>query len=267
MIDKFMRKLPKTALAILLLVFCFFTGIPQVSAAGALDNPYVNPETYNEAMVIDHANLLKDGDEFSRIMEAMKPITQYGNVVFYTTDREDGQSVKERAKYTYEGIYLNTSGTIFMIDMCDREIYIFSHGAVEKVISSSQANIITDNVYTYASKGAYAECGAKAFEQIFTLLEGGRIAAPMKYLGNIFLAFITSIFICYAVLKRTSQTQKALNSELIGGKAHREMIDKKRVLYKQDRSERSSGGGGGGGGGSRGGGGGFSGGSGGGHKF
>ncbi len=132
MFDKSMRKMPSAALAILLLLLCIFTRMPDVSAdAGIMDNPYTNPDTDYEIMIEDRANLLESQDEIIRLQEAMLPITQYGNVVFYTTDNDNDQSVKDRAKYFYETLYLNTSGTIFMIDMYNREIYIFSHGAVE----------------------------------------------------------------------------------------------------------------------------------------
>ena len=51
----------------------------------------------------------------------------------------------------YREKYGSESGTIFVIDMDNRNIWIHSNGAINRTINKAYAETITDNVYTYAS--------------------------------------------------------------------------------------------------------------------
>ena len=50
---------------------------------------------------------------------------------------------------------------------------------------------ITDNTYTYATNKDYYGCASYSFKQINTILSGGKIAEPMRYTSNIFIAITT----------------------------------------------------------------------------
>ena len=121
------------------------------------------------------------------------------------------------------------------------------------------------NIYTYASDAEYFACAYKAFEQIVTLLEGKKIAQPMKYAGNAFLALLLALLINYFVVKLTSAARKPSEKELLEATKHSCSLVNANAVHthttkKYDPPSSSSSGGGG----SRGGGGG---GGGGGHSF
>ncbi len=225
-----------------------------------------NTEIDTEYAVIieDDADLLSPEEE-AGLESIMYGITAYGNVAFKSIDENDS-STESFIKNYYASRFGSDSGTVFLIDMDNRNIWIHSNGAIYKVITGSYADTITDNVYTYASDADYYGCASKAFEQILTLLEGQKIAQPMKYISNAFLAFILGLLITYFIIKIMSSAGKPNEKELLG--ATRNGFQFENLTVKHSHTTRrydppSSGGGGGGGGRSGGGGGG----GGGGHSF
>ncbi|MBQ2510253.1 MAG: hypothetical protein II529_05470, partial [Erysipelotrichaceae bacterium] len=112
------------------------------------------------------------------------------------------------------------------------------------------------------------------FDQAQTLLEGGRIAQPMKYISNALIASVAALLINFIVLilQRKNGVLETVSGEpAMAASAGITVLSKKMLKKKVSRhvESSSSGGGysgGGGGGGSSGGGGGSSGG-GGGHSF
>ena len=224
---------------------------------------YQNPQTGFEVYLEDGADLLTDEQETS-LVEYMTPITAYGNCAFDTTTAA-GSSSYNYTDANYRGI-LEESGTLFLIDMGNREIHLFSGGKIEKTVTPSYANSITDNIYTYASDGDYYTCAVKAFTQTRTLLEGGRIAQPMRYISCAFLALIIAFLICYFIVRAKARNKKSPQYEVMKAAAISAAVGgTAAAVTKRVRHSSSSGGGSHGGGGfSGGGGGGFSGG---GHKF
>ncbi len=235
---------------------------------------YTNPETGYIVVIEDEEDLLTDSEE-ANLVEDMKPITEYGNVAFVSCYQVDKSTAKYANDWYYER-FGNDSGTAFVIDMYNRIIQITSAGDVYKVITKGYANTITDNIYTYATKGDYYECAANAFSQEFTLLEGGRVARPMKHITN-FLVAITVALIANYILARyqrhyeESPEKHVFNtttvSTLTSAVVSKRVLDT--ITYEEVDIDSGGGsyfGGGGGGFSGGGGGGGFSGG-GGGHSF
>lgn len=245
----------------MILFTCVLYGMSIVSRAMTLE-AYINPDTGFEAVVEDNANLLT-GEEGNHLLEQMKGITEYGNVVFHST-ADNTSSAASYAEYMYHNRYGSASGTLFLIDMDNRMIYIFSDGTVYKTITKGYANTITDNVYTYASDSDYYTCASKVFEQELQLLQGGKIAQPMKYISNLLLAVILALLINYFVAQITSRQKKPSDYELMQGIFVVQKLENFNADFTHEtrtyspQSSGSSGGGGGGGGGSSGGGGGHS---------
>ncbi|MCI5620789.1 MAG: TPM domain-containing protein [Lachnospiraceae bacterium] len=241
----------------------FFFGSTQKCLA---ETVYVNPDTGYEAVIEDGAGLLTT-EELDKLAIEMKEATAYGNLMFVSIDYNPNYG--EDASYEYaadtlEERYGYESSTIFLIDMDERMIYIYSIGANYKTISKARANTITDNVYRYASDAEYYLCASKAIEQITTVLSGGRIAQPMKYISNAFLALILALLINFIVVRVISKAKKPGRDELLEGVFAKCTINHpKATMTNQTRvydppSSSGGGGGGGGGGGHSGGGGGHS---------
>ena len=245
------------------LLICGLLALMLPCSALADELTYRNPDTGYQAIIRDDANLLTDEEE-NDLLGYMKPLTRYGHVMFASTS-SNSKSAGTYAKDTRIAQFGHVSSTIFLIDMDNREVYIQSEGAINRVITSRIAYSITDNVYRYATNGSYYTCARNAFQQELTLLEGGRIAQPMKYISIALFSLIAAVYINFLILKK-SRPGKRSTFEADG--VHHVVADAQNLRLVSSRtyrveSDSSSGDYGGGGGDSGGGGGG----SGGGHSF
>ena len=228
---------------------------------------YVNPDTGYQTVIEDDAELLSEEEE-AALQELLEEITAYGNAAFKTID-SNYMSTENYARSYYKDMFGTASGTLFLIDMDNRIIWIHSDGAVYKVITTAYANTITDNVYRYASDEEYFVCAQKAFEQMLSLLQGQKIAQPMKYISNGLLAIILALLLNYGVVCVFAGAKKPGKKKMMENVPIQFSYTKPLAVFThQTRTYNpvSSSSGGGGGGSSGGGGGGRSGG-GGGHRF
>ncbi len=224
----------------------------------------------------DSQDLLTDYEE-QRLLLQMDRILPYGNAGFISVSQHRDTEVY--AKDTYKELFGEESGILFVIDMGERNIWIHSNGDIYKVINKAYAYTITDNVYRYATKGEYYRCAEEAFDQARILLEGGKIAQPMKHISNALIALVIALLINFIVLITQRQrkvpspkdTFKAMSSTIGLTILAREMTKSKKTRHIESSSSSSDSSGSWGGGGYSGGGGGSSssssGGGGGGHKF
>jgi len=225
---------------------------------------YTNEETNYTLYLNDYADLFTDSEE-EKLLEEMKPLTTYGHIMVETINENEYLSTSEYASHRYHETFYQESGTLFLIDMDNRYIYIFSDGENYKYITNNKADIITDNIYRYARDGNYYECASVGISQINTILSGGKILEPMRYASNIFLALLISFFVNFIIVSSATKIKKAsddaiLNncdiaftvSNIVGTKTGTHRV----YSPPSDSGGSSGGGGGGGGGGSSGGGGG-----------
>ncbi len=224
------------------------------------DYKYVNESTNFSATIDDKANLLTV-EERVKLFEEIKPLTEYGHTAFVSI-ANNYSSVESFADSYYHSNYGTESGTIFIIDMSNRKIYIFSDGANYRTVTSAKAYSITDNTYTYATNKDYYGCASYSFKQIYTILSGGKIAEPMRYTSNIFIAITLAFFFSFLYILSKSKISKASDRSIVNNcditfqiGATSAIKTGQHSVYSP-QSSGSSGGGGGGGGGSSGGGGG-----------
>lgn len=249
---------------ILFILFFLITIFLSLDSINALE--YINEETNYKVIIEDEADLLSDS-EIDLLKEKMMPLTEYGNIAFKSIDYNYTTADNYARSYYHEQFGVQ-SGTLFLIDMYNRKIYIFSDGANYRTITNSKANIITDNIYTYASREEYYTCSYKAFDQIHTLLEGGKIAEPMRYISNILIAITLSGLLGFVVVLVNTKINRPTYEQILRNcKIDFNVSDTSAVktgthseYSPVSDSSSSSGGGGsfGGGGGSSGGGGGHS---------
>ena len=219
----------------------------------------------------DEEDLLSDGEE-AALKRDMEGILAYGNAGFITVSQYENTSSYAKAKY--RELFGHDSGILFVIDMGRRNIWIYCDGKIYRSIDKAYSNTITDNVYRYASRGEYYQCAKKVFEQALTLLQGGRIAQPMKYISNFLIACVSALLINFFILtiQRKDDEDIIYNAPpalttLVGVSILSKKITASRSRKHVESSSSSGGGGGGFSGGGGGGGGGGSSGGGGGHSF
>lgn len=209
----------------------------------------------------DEEDLLSPEEE-TKLLDIMIPITEYGNAAFMTT-RIDSSYYEEATGDIYHDLFGSDSGTIFLIDMNNRQLIIFSDGDIYRTVTKRYANTITDNVYKMAKRGDYYGCAKEVYSEIYTLLSGSKIAQPMRHITNAMLALILSTMILYLITRRISGQRAAHSAEIlaaIGATGHfangRSTFSSRKKVYNPHTSDGGSGGGGSGGGGGGGGGGG-----------
>lgn len=258
----------KKSISLLSLIAAVFTVVTMAALpVRAADSFFVynNPQTGYSVYIDDDQDLLTDDEEQS-LIEEMIPITEYGNAGFISCDNTSESTASYSAR-RYSSLFGSDSGAVLVIDMGQRMIYIKNNGAVSKIITNAYSNTITDNIYRYASDGDYYSCASAAFSQIYTVLRGGKIAQPMRYISAALLALVIGFLINYLFLRAVTSPNKAGQGEIIDAAKVDFILRNPDAQYSHETKVydpvRSSSGGGG----SRGGGGGSSGGSGGGHGF
>ena len=250
----------KTILALLLAALLTALLTPALAAD---EKSFQKVLTGYEAVISDGAGLLTDR-EISSVQLSMYPITEYANVGFVTYDASgsDGRSVLTKAKIWGDARFGSSSPyAVFMIDMKTRRLGIYSSKAVYSVLSTAKANTITDNVYTYATRGEYAECAKEAFREILQVMEGQTINESMKIISNVFLALICAILVTYMLIvgrmRNEQETTMQTMTKVVGAGAATAVTAHtlRRVVHHEHSSGGGHGGGGFGGGGGGGGGG------------
>ncbi|MBQ7774732.1 MAG: TPM domain-containing protein [Lachnospiraceae bacterium] len=216
-------------------------------------------------LIEDDADLLTEEQE-AQLKLLMQDITAYGNVAFKSVN-VNYASTDSYAENFYYSNFGTRSGAVFIIDMDNRNIWIETDGAVQRRIDANYAEVITDNIYMYATDGDYYECAAQAYTQMYTLLEGGRIAQPMKYICNGLMAISLAMIINFLIMRVQAANRAPGKEARLDALYHYCDLEDTRATFVHSTrvySPKSSGGGSGGGGGRGGGGGGSSGG---GHSF
>ena len=217
-------------------------------------------------IIEDEAKLFTEQD-ITRLQDKMTSLTKYGHIALHTVPvgGNNYSSTADYAENYYHNKFGTESGTVFIIDMDKRMIYIFSDGENYNVITDSKADIITDNIYKYATNKDYYSCAYTAFDQINTLLDGGKILEPMRHISNIFVAIILGFFVNFLIVSSNAKIKKASAQNVLSKcdvSVKASNITGKKTgthrVYSPQSSGGSSGGGGGGGGGHSGGGGGHS---------
>ena len=259
---KLFTRLAALALLILLLTFT----VPAAFAAGESSPAATNPETGFSVYILDDDNLLTPEEE-NALQADMYPITEFGSIVFWSTSEPTGGKEEELAWRKREAVAGKESG-IFMINMDDRVITFQSDGRIYECMTRSFARSVTSNVKGFATRGDYYRCAAEAFHQAYDVLQGNRIAQPMKYTSYALISGMLGLLLAALYVfgkkqntvykKRETPLSAAVSSSLLGETMPQFLLTGQNRRYSPPSS--SSGGhgggrGGGGGGGGHGGGG------------
>ena len=242
----------KKSLLLVLGVLIICTFLPAVSVLAA-----------NQLFVEDNADILTP-DEEARLIRDYSAITEYMGAAFVTTDAASAGTSAFAEDYAISH-YGNSPAVIFVIDMYDRELYIYSNGTALKTITRADARAITDNVYKSASRGDYYECADRTFSQILGKCRGERLARPVKHITNALIAVLCGILLNYylTVYSRIPDPEPRTKGD-VNVSVTRQMASMPGISLAlpivlssvKHYKNRSSGGSGGGGGGHSGGGGG-----------
>ncbi len=171
------------------------------------DTIEIESEEGYKAIIEDDAKLLTEKEK-DQLKDKMKDLTKYGNIIFKSI-LTNSTTAPAYARDYYHSKFQKESGTVFLIDMDNRIIYIFSDGSNYNIINKRKAEIITDNIYQYASNKNYFDCAYNAFDQMETLLEGGKILEPMRHISNIVVSIVIAFFITFIIVWQKTKIKEA----------------------------------------------------------
>ena len=199
-----MRKIKGLLLSFL---FLFLLVVPFMAEAAA-----------SNIFIGDNAELLSDQEEqeLESYLSTLK--ADYKYVVITDASGENGDDADSRLAYYYDNTFSRyDDGIAFIIDMYSREIYIEAFGDIQGRIKDSDSYDITDNVYTYASRGDYYTCIRKAFKQADTLVNQGFILRPMRYIVSLLLAIVIGFLFAFymAMLERSKSKYKDGTAQIL----------------------------------------------------
>jgi uncharacterized protein len=177
------------------------------------------PAYPGEVYIYDSLGLLSP-EENTQLWQIMHRLTEYGNVAFVTTKVTRG-TTDYFAMSQYNRLFGTESGILFIIDMGNRNVFIWTDGYIGSYITRGKARVITDNVAEYATRFQYYTCAAKAFEQAEKVITGGYIPQPMVYASNAVLAVIVGLVLNFLLLralnrKKEMTSVKELNKFVVG---------------------------------------------------
>ena len=238
-----------TKTLLLCAVVLFMTGAATLPC---MADEYYNDDTGYYMIIEDNADLLSY-DEEEMLFEKMEELTEYGHVALFTVDYNPYYDTEEYCNVLYDDYFGRESGTIFMIDMDQRYIYLLNDGYNKRIITNSYSLTITDNVYSYASDEDYFTCAYETFDQASILLNGGRISQPMKYICNALLSLIIGFTITYVIVRVVHKNKAAHQDDVLNAIFAKTNINNPRYTFvhqsrRYSPQSSSSGGGGGGGG-------------------
>ena len=179
------------------LILCLMLAAGACFTVSAADARYTNDETGFRVMIIDELDLLTDAEE-AKLTEDMKPLTQYGNIAFWTTNEDTFEEI-DQARLKRKELFEYESAGIFAINMKVRKLTIQSIGVINNSVTDSMARSITDNVSSFATRGNYYDCAKTAFSQMLDACENRHVSEPMKMIGFVVLSVMAGLIIALAV--------------------------------------------------------------------
>lgn len=259
-------KLYPRLLALALTALLLTAILPAALAAQGNGLVRTNPETGCSVYVLDDDDLLTPEEE-AQLLEDMYPITEYGNIVFWTTSLPTGGNEEEFAWQKCLSVTGSENAGIFAINMNVRYITFESGGRIYESLTRSFARTVTDNVSHYATAKEYYRCAAEAYRQVLELLRGNSVAQPMKITSYALIALMLGLLLASLFVfgkrqnssyrKRTTPLSDALRFDGLPEAIPMFTLTGHNRRYSPPSSSSGggrSGGGGGGGGGSHGGG-------------
>ncbi len=214
---------------------------------------YTNSDTGFRVIISDDADLLTD-DEEQKLIKDMAPNTEYGNVIFWSTEEYANDEI-DQARQARLACCGYDSASIFAVNMKNRKLTIQSYGTMYKYVDDSKARSITDNASRFATNKEYYKCAEEVFSQIYTTVSGEKIAEPMKYASYVVISLMLGVIIALSVAfskrfnplrKPVERAQTVGNGVLVQGGVGVNLVRTETIIV--ETSSHSGGGFGGGGG-------------------
>ena len=194
-----------------------------------------------EILIDDAANLLSDSEE-QRLVDSMKPLSQYGTVVFWTTRSGFGGTESMARSYLSDHVStdIRFSCAMFLIDMSHRQLWIECRGAMLDAFGIANSYTVTGDVASKATAKRYYECASEAFGKMDQVFRGNRLASPMRILCSVLIALAAALLIAYNRVRKGMQP--VLKMEDVAAAVHADVaLDiAESKLIRETQTRRSS---------------------------
>lgn len=176
---------------------------------------YTNPTTGHQAVIIDELGSLS-AEEAAELLQAMEPITKYGDAVYKTTVSGGVFDAEKYMDIQYGATMSGKTGVLVLLDAGNNSFQVRCGGKWESMINPKQAeSIATIALNAYRQNGQAVAVPKSAFDQVYARLEQVRKARPVKYVCNAMLALILAMLINFVLVDKLSRMQKTPDQELL----------------------------------------------------
>ena len=177
-------------------------------AVSKTENTSQSAQVY-DILIMDEANLLT-AEEEQRLAKDMLPLSAYCSVAFWTTNERTSdvgaQALQFCNKYIRDD--QNYPALLFMINMGNRKIWMFSRGSMRKHIGDVEVNTIPDKVAVYATNKQYYQCASEAFAACMQFIDGKKVLSPFRIACLVLLAVAAGLIAAYKTAYRFSISSK-----------------------------------------------------------
>lgn len=197
---KTLLKMNSTRTALLISALTLIVTL-SLASVNVFAETYTNSDTGYSAVIDDTADIMTDKEE-QDLLESMKNVTEYGNAYCYTTDAKVTDTYHYAASQ-YERIFGRDAGSIFVIAMGSRQLYLYNQGSFKTVIPDAASNTIVDRHYSLASASEYAQCAQEVFSDVYNTMSGQTLYLlyqPLRVITVVLLAFLISFLINYFMI-------------------------------------------------------------------
>lgn len=176
---------------------------------------YTNPTTGHRAVIIDELGSLS-AEEAIELLQAMEPITKYGDAVYKTTVSSGAFDPEKYMDIQYGVTMSGATGVLVLLDAGNNSFKVRCGGKWETMINRKQAeSIATIALNGYRENEQAVTVPQTAFNQVYARLEQARKARPVKYVCNAMLALILAMLINFVLVDKLSRMQKTSDQELL----------------------------------------------------
>ena len=177
------------ALAItLIVVFSQFLFLVPARAAYRIPG-----EVEYKALIDDSADVLSDEEE-AAIRDELKQFYDQCNIAVVTAS---GNGMVSAKSYYSKYIDDEDGGVLLYIDTNTKQGIVYSESITHHILNDSREIEITDNITHYVAEGEYVECVNEGLREIYSVLAGETLFAPMRYINSAFIALALASVIMF----------------------------------------------------------------------
>ena len=194
----------------------------QMPLQAKAQDVYRNTNEYR-AIIEDKKGALSE-TEIEKLTEVMKPITEYAHIALIIENKP------ARGGYFYAQDYAETQwgphskGIVVLVDMRYEPLYMHTTGTIGEIITTGRNEALAEEFEKYSISGEYYTCALKTLEQLGAILSEQKIVTPMKYIGYLLLALITSMIIMYHVVNQSMKKHVSEEMDWLEGVAVKQDI-------------------------------------------